>query len=35
VQLNFVTAEGRRLATAEKRVEVGDNHLKEVLSYGQ
>lgn len=34
VQLNFVTAEGRRLATAEKRVEVGDNHIKEVLSYG-
>lgn len=34
VQLNFVTAEGKRLATAEKRVEVGDNHIKEVLSYG-
>lgn len=34
VQLNFVTAEGKRLATAEKRVEVGDNHIKEVLAYG-
>ena len=34
VQLNFVTAEGRRLATSEKRIEVGDNHIKEVLAYG-
>lgn len=34
VQLNFVTADGRRLATAEKRLEVGDNHIKEVLDYG-
>lgn len=34
VQLNFVTAEGKRLATAEKRIEVGDNHIKEVLAYG-
>lgn len=34
VQINFVTAEGRRLATAEKRIEVGDNHIKEVLAYG-
>lgn len=34
VQLNFVTAEGRRLATAEKRVEVGGNHIREVLAYG-
>lgn len=34
VQINFVTAEGRRLATAEKRIEVGDNHIKEVLEYG-
>lgn len=34
VQVNFVTAEGRRLATAEKRIEVGDNHIKEVLAYG-
>ena len=34
VQLNFVTAEGKRLATSEKRIEVGDNHIKEVLAYG-
>lgn len=34
VQLNFVTAEGRRLATSEKRIEVGDNHIREVLAYG-
>ena len=34
VQLNFVTPDGRRLATAEKRIEVGDNHIKEVLAYG-
>ena len=34
VQLNFVTPDGRRLAVAEKRIEVGDNHIKEVLSYG-
>jgi len=34
VQLNFVTVDGRRLATAEKRVEVGGNHIKEVLPYG-
>lgn len=34
VQINFVTAEGRRLATAEKRLEVGENHIKEVLEYG-
>lgn len=34
VQLNFVTVDGRRLATAEKRIEVGDNHIKEVLEYG-
>ena len=34
VQLNFVTVDGRRLATSEKRIEVGDNHIKEVLAYG-
>ena len=34
VQVNFVTAEGRRLATSEKRIEVGDNHIREVLAYG-
>lgn len=34
VQVNFVTAEGKRLATSEKRIEVGDNHIKEVLAYG-
>lgn len=34
VQVNFVTADGRRLATAEKRIEVGDNHIKEVLGHG-
>ena len=34
LQLNFVTADGRRLATSEKRIEVGDNHIKEVLAYG-
>lgn len=34
VQVNFVTVDGRRLATAEKRIEVGDNHIKEVLAYG-
>ena len=34
VQLNFVTVDGRRLATAEKRIEVGNNHIKEVLAYG-
>jgi len=34
VQLNIVTVDGRRLATAEKRIEVGDNHIKEVLEYG-
>ena len=34
VQLNFVTAEGKRLATSEKRIEVGDNHITEVRAYG-
>ena len=34
VQINFVTAEGKRLATSEKRIEVGDNHIREVLAYG-
>ena len=34
VQLNFVTVDGRRLATSEKRIKVGNNHIKEVLAYG-